>query len=89
LAYLRIKETNIKKVDEIDTEQSLMLSIMMAKDDLSQMAEINNLKRYRDLKEAKITEERDVAVGKVQNLTKSDATWGLREARVNLGIKEK
>lgn len=83
------KETIIKIVDEIDTEQSLMLAIMMAKDDLSQMAAINNLKRYRDIKEAKITEERDVAVGKVQNLTKSDATWGLREARVNIGVKEK
>lgn len=83
------KEVIDNAVTDIDQEQLLMLKIMSAKDDMEQMVAINALKRYRDEKENKITKERDVAVKKVQDLGKSDATWGVREAKTNLGVKEK
>ncbi|HCL4455223.1 TPA: phage antirepressor KilAC domain-containing protein [Clostridium botulinum] len=80
-----IKDT----INEIDEEKQLMLNIMMAKDDMEQAMAVNKLKQYKDEKEKKIKEERDRAVKKVVHLTDSDATFGLREAKNNLGVKEK
>lgn len=83
-------EQIIKNItNEIDEEKQLMLNIMMAKDDMEQAMAVNKLKQYKDEKEKKIKEERDRAVKKVINLTDSDATFGLREAKNNLGVKEK
>lgn len=75
-------------IDKIDEEKQLMLNIMMAKDDMEQAMAVNKLKQYKDDREKKIKEERDMAVKKVVNLTDSDATFGLREAKNNLGVKE-
>ncbi|HID0768135.1 TPA: phage antirepressor KilAC domain-containing protein [Clostridium botulinum] len=83
------KETIKNVINEIDEEKQLMLNIMMAKDDMEQAMAVNKLKQYKDEKEKKIKEERDRAVKKVVNLTDSDATFGLREAKNNLGVKEK
>lgn len=83
-------EEIIKNItNEIDEEKQLMLNIMMAKDDMEQAMAVNKLKQYKDEKEKKMKEERDRAVKKVINLTDSDATFGLREAKNNLGVKEK
>ena len=73
------KETIHNVVNDIDEEQRLILNVICSKDDIERMVALNNLKRYRDEKDAKIVKERDVAVGKVVNLTKSDCTFGLRE----------
>ena len=83
------KKTIENVVNEIDEEKQLMLNIMMAKDDMEQAMAVNKLKQYKDEKEKKIKEERDRAVKKVVHLTDSDATFGLREAKNNLGVKEK
>ncbi|HDK7176561.1 TPA: phage antirepressor KilAC domain-containing protein [Clostridium botulinum] len=82
------KETIKNAINEIDEEKQLMLNIMMAKDDMEQAMAVNKLKQYKDDREKKIKEERDMAVKKVVNLTDSDATFGLREAKNNLGVKE-
>lgn len=82
------KEAINKIVNDIDEEKLLMLNIMTATDDITQMMAISKLKKYRDDKENIIKEERNVAVEKVGNLTKSDATWGLREVCSNIGVKQ-
>lgn len=83
------KEAIQQEVNNIDTEKLLMLDIMCAKDDMQQMIAMNKYKRYKDEQKAKIEAEKKVAVEKVENLTKSDATMGLREVKNNLGVKEK
>ena len=83
------KESMKEESEKIDKEKLLMLDIMCAKDDMEQMSAMNKYKRYKDELQAKIKEEKDVAVGKVENLTKSDATFGIREAKTNLGVGEK
>jgi len=83
------KEAINNVVNDITEEQKLMLAIMCAKDDMERMVAMNALKRYKDEKEAKIKEEKDIAVGKVINLTKSDATFTLRETKTNIGCGER
>ena len=83
------KQAIQQEVNNIDTEKLLMLDIMCAKDDMQQMIAMNKYKRYKDEQKAKIEEEKKIAVEKIENLTKSDATMGLREAKNNLGVKEK
>lgn len=73
----------------IDKEKLLMLDIMCAKDDMEQMIAMNNYKRYKDELRNKIEEEKKVAVEKVNNLTKSDVTFGIREAKNNIGVGER
>jgi len=76
-------------IDDIDQEDILILKVVRAKNESERMIALSSLTNYRDEKERKITEEKDIAIGKVTNLTKSDATWGVREAKTNLGVKEK
>lgn len=83
------KETIHNVINDIDEEQKLMLAVMCSKDETEQMVAMANYKRYKDEKLNKITDERNVAVDKVVNLTKSDCTFGLREAKGNLGCGEK
>ena len=83
------KQTINEETTKIDKEKLLMLDIMCAKDDMEQMLAMNKYKRYKDEQQSKIEEEKKIAVEKVENLTKSDATFGIREAKTNLGVREK
>lgn len=74
---------------EIDEEKVLMLDVLMAKDEESHLFALKSWKDYKDSKLKKIELEKRVAVEKVEHLTKSDATFGLREACTNIGVKEK
>ena len=76
-------------VQTIDEEKELMLSVLMATDDETHLLALKKWKDYKDAKFNVISMERKIAVEKVENLTKSEATFGLREAVANLGIKEK
>ena len=76
-------------VQAIDEEKELMLSVLMATDDETHLLALKKWKDYKDAKFNVISMERKIAVEKVENLTKSEATFGLREAVANLGIKEK
>jgi hypothetical protein len=76
-------------VQAIDEEKALMLGVLMASDDETHLLALKKWKDYKDAKFNIISMERKIAVEKVENLTKSEATFGLREAVSNLGIKEK
>jgi hypothetical protein len=76
-------------VQAIDEEKALMLGVLMATDDETHLLALKRWKDYKDAKFNVISMERKIAVEKVENLTKSEATFGLREAVANLGIKEK
>ena len=76
-------------VQTIDEEKELMLSVLMATDDETHLLALKKWKDYKDAKFNVVSMERKIAVEKVENLTKSEATFGLREAVANLGIKEK
>lgn len=89
LDVMEEKET-IQKVEfNINTRQMLILGVIEATTDEERMLALSKLNKYDADKEAKITKERDVAVGKVVNLTKSDATFGIRESKNNLGVPER
>lgn len=83
------KQAINEEVNNLDKEKLLMLDIMCAKDDMEQMVAMNKYKRYKDEQKNKIEEEKKIAVEKVENLTKSDATFGIRESKNNLGVGEK
>lgn len=83
------KEVIQQEVNNIDTEKLLALDVLYAKTDNERMINLGKFINYKDEQKAKIEEEKKIAVEKVENLTKSDATMGLREAKNNLGVKEK
>lgn len=83
------KESKEFMQKEIDEEKVLMLDVLMAKDEESHLFALKSWKDYKDSKLKKIELEKRVAVEKVEHLTKSDATFGLREACTNIGVKEK
>ena len=83
------KEAIQQEINNIDTEKLLALDVLYAKTDNERMINLGKFINYKDEQKAKIEAEKKVAVEKVENLTKSDATMGLREAKNNLGIKEK
>ena len=83
------KEAIQQEVSNIDKEKLLALDVLYAKTDNERMVNLGKFINYKDEQKAKIEAEKRVAVEKVENLTKSDATMGLREAKNNLGVKEK
>ena len=83
------KEAIQQEVNNIDTEKLLALDVLYAKTDNERMVNLGKFINYKDEQKAKIEAEKKVAVEKIENLTKSDATMGLREAKNNLGVKEK
>ena len=83
------KEAIQQEVSNIDKEKLLALDVLYAKTDNERMVNLGKFINYKDEQKAKIEAEKKVAVEKVENLTKSDATMGLREAKNNLGVKEK
>ena len=83
------KEAIQQEISNIDKEKLLALDVLYAKTDNERMVNLGKFINYKDEQKAKIEAEKRVAVEKVENLTKSDATMGLREAKNNLGVKEK
>ena len=83
------KEAIQQEVSNIDKEKLLALDVLYAKTDNERMVNLGKFINYKDEQKAKIEAEKKVAVEKIENLTKSDATMGLREAKNNLGVKEK
>lgn len=66
-----------------------MQNVLHSKTESERLIALSNLTRFKDKKEMKIKKERDIAVGKVEHLTISDATFGIREAKNNLNVGEK
>lgn len=83
------KEAIQQEVNNINKEKLLALDVLYAKTDNERMINLGKFINYKDEQKAKIEAEKKVAVEKVENLTKSDATMGLREVKNNLGVKEK
>lgn len=82
------KNTIQEETTKIDKNKELMLEVIFAKTDNERLIALNNLNRYQEEEKERIESEKKVAVEKVENLTKSDATFGLREAKANLGVSE-
>lgn len=76
-------------ISEITQEQLLMLNVIQATTDEERMLALSKLNTYKESKILKVKEELDVAIVKIQNHQKSDATYGLRETANNLGVKER
>lgn len=83
-------ESSIQEtVNNIDKEKLLALDVIYATDDNSRILALSKLILYKDEQRKKIEDERNRAVTKVENITKSDATYGIREAKNNIGCGEK
>lgn len=78
-----------KIVAEIDKEQDLVFKVYTAKTPEEGLLALRELNAYKEEKLNKVKEELKVAVKKVEDLTKSDATFGIREAKNNLSVPEK
>lgn len=76
-------------INNIDKEKLLALDVIYATDDNSRILALSKLNTYKDEQRKKIEDERDQAIIKVENITKSDATYGIREAKNNIGCGEK
>ena len=89
---LDVAETSMVKeiiTQEIDKEKELMLNVLMSQGDEEHLLALKSWKDFKDAKYNKIELEKRIAVEKVEHLTKSEATFGLREACTNIGVKEK
>lgn len=76
------KETVKNIVDNVDQEKLLMMEIAFANNEEERMLALSKLREYKN-KQIAIAEE------KVGNLIKNDETFGIREAKNNLGVKER
>lgn len=83
------KEVSQVIIARIDEEKQLMLNVLMASSDEEQVLALKSWKNYKDAKFNIVSMERKIAVEKVEHLTNSDATFGLRELIANIGVKEK
>ena len=76
------KEQKQTLIDEITKEQKLQLGVINAKGDTERMLALSRLTEYQNEKTNKYKV-------KVENLTHSDATFGIRESKTNLGVGER
>ena len=86
--YLLDSEDNLDNtqkqeiVNEINQEQLLQLAVINAKSPNDRLIALGELIDYQN-------KQTDKYKAKVENLTKSDATFGLRDAKNNLGVGER
>lgn len=76
------KETVKDVLSNLDTEKQLMMNIAFSNNEEERLFALSKLREYKN-KQIKVEKE------KVGNLIKNDETFGFRESKNNLGVKEK